>query len=846
MLLDLLKTNILLWHDISLYRYRFLLKILIMFKNHLLTAIRNIQRNKFFSFINFLGLSIGIAAAIIVLTYVFNQKNYDQFHPKKDQVVRLIKETENEVTTVRGLNNSPALAYYGKEHISGIEDYILFKDYDYVNNTLVYMQDNEQVTSFREEKVYFTTGSFFEFFNFKVISGNPAKSFDKPNQMVLTQSIAQKYFQDQNPVGQTMLVKNIQGDFEYHVAGVIEDLPFATHLEANVFLSFPGLHLLVGDVSEKWSWTNVMTYLVLEPNADQDRIAKQLETSFNKNVQSENTYSFSFQPLTDIYLTSNLDGEFKTNSNPLTVQAFTIVAIMLLIIAWVNYINLSSIKAAERYREIGIRKTLGSSRSQIISQFLLETSLFNLLAVILALLLSYSVLPAVSNILSQPINFNIWLQPQLIVAAIAIFAIGTILSGFYAAFIISGYQPIKALGQTIAPSKGSHLRKGLVVFQFMLSIILVSGVLIVYQQVNYMQNKALGINLDDILVINAPPIRFNQESMQKRNTFKNEMLRLSSIEHVSTSSKVPGIPIDWTSSIKPDADAEKNTSVKMIAIDMDYPELYDFRISAGRFYREGDDTFSSGEVLVNQKVLQFLGMENEEEAIGHEFYSTNFGEGPLKIIGVVKDYHHLALKEEITPMLFVYSVWSNYYSVKLNMPATISDEEKGASIKLILNDVKEQYHKVFSEATAFDYFFQDQQFDQQYKSDIQFASMFGMFSSLAIFIALLGLFALSYYYSLRKTKEIGIRKVLGASVAQIVIMLNRVILIPLIFAALLALPLAFLVGKEWLQSYAYRIEVNSLHFIIPIVFVFIISIVVVTLQTLRSATTNPVKALRNE
>jgi len=817
-----------------------------MLKNHLLTAIRNLQRNKFFSLINFTGLSVGIAAAFIVFTYVFNQKNYDQFHSKKDQVFRLVKDKIAETGIEEGLNTSPALAYYGNDHISGIKDYVLFKDYDYVNNNLAYTDGNGQITSFREEKVYFTTGSFFNYFSFEIIAGDPIKSFDQPNQLVLTQSVAKKYFPEEDPIGKTFLLQNIVGDFEYKVVGVIEDLPFDTHLKANVFLSFPGLHTYVGEGSYDMGWTNVMTYFILEPNADRSVISQKLAEAFNDKIESDYEYQFHFQPLTDIFLSSNLDGEFKQNGNPLAIKAFTIVAVMLLLIAWVNYINLSSIKAAERYKEIGIRKTLGSSRGQIMSQFLWETAIFNVIALMVALLLTYLSLPVIVNVLSQPLSLQIWLKPQLIIIAVIVFVAGTLLSGFYAAFIISGYKPIKALYKSLAPARGSLLRKGLVVFQFMLSIVLVSGVLVVYNQVNFMQNKSLGINLHDILVINAPPINFGKESMQKSNAFKNELLQLSSIKHVSTSSKVPGVPIDWTSAIKPDAEAEKNMNVKLIAMDMDYPELYDFSISAGRFYRDGDDTFRSGEVLVNQKVLQFLGIENEEEAIGHEFYCTNFGDGPLSIIGVVKDYHHLALREEITPMLFVYSVWSNYYSVKLNLPATMSDEEKGASIKTAVNDVKEQYHKVFGEATAFDYFFQDQQFDQQYKSDIQFASMFGMFSSLAIIIALLGLFALSYYYSLRKTKEIGIRKVLGASVAQIVVMLNRVILFPLIFAAILAVPMAFLVGKEWLQSYAYRIEINALHFIIPVLLVLIISLIVVSLQTLRSASANPVEALRNE
>ena len=818
-----------------------------MFKNTLLIAIRNLRRNKFFNLINFTGLSIGIAAALIVFTYVINQKNYDQFYPAKDRMMRLVSEKETENDVDKGLNTSPAIAYYGKEYISGIEDYILFNHYDYVNNSLAYTNEEGNVTSFREEKVYFTTSSFFSYFNFEVLSGNPSKSFDHPNQLVLTKSIAKKYFQDQDPVGKTMLLQNIHGDFEYQVAGIIEDLPFNTHLEANVFLSFPGLHQLVGENSYDWSWTTIMTYLVLEHNAKKSLITQQISDEFNQNVASENHYNFSLQPVTEIHLTSNLDGEFKRNGNPLAVKAFTFVGIMLLIIAWVNYINLSSIKAAERFREIGIRKTLGSSRRQIIMQFLLETTVFNLIAAIFALTLTYFLLPAISRVLAEPLSFTVWLQPKMLIIAALVFICGTILSGFYAAFIISGYQPIKALAKTIAPSQGGMVRKSLVVFQFMISIILVSAVLLVYNQVNYMQNKALGINLEDIVVVNAPPINFRDaEDRQKKNSFKQELIQLSSVKHVSTSSKVPGIPINWTSTAKPDAEAQKNIAVKMIAMDRDYTDLYDFSISAGRFYREGDDTFSKGQVLVNQKVLQFLGLENEEEAIGHEFYCSNFGDRTLTIIGIVEDYHHLTLKEEITPMLFVYSYWSNYYSIKLNIPADIDDVAKGKAIKKALGDIQERFEKVFGQITAFDYFFQDQQFNQQYQADIRFASLFGMFSSLAILVAILGLFALSYYYSLRKTREIGIRKVLGASVSQIVFMLNRVILYPILLSAILALPFAYLAGREWLQTYAYRISINPLHLIAPVALVLFISLVVVSLQTLKSAMENPVKALRNE
>ncbi|HEY4194969.1 MAG TPA: ABC transporter permease [Mucilaginibacter sp.] len=825
-----------------------------MIVNYLKIAWRILFRQKVFSLVNILGLAIGMAACLLIVQYISFELSYDNFHKNGDHIYRIKHQNYSQGNLVENLPKTysavgPAL----KAQFPEVQEMTRVSP---IEGLVTTQQPNGALTAFNETHIYMAEASFLRLFSFPMTEGTIA-ALDNPNTVVITEKTAKKYFPNQDAIGKIIrLQEQTSGtDITATVTGVCKDVPANSHLQFDFLVSND---LKAGD----WVYPDSYTYISLSPQTNPKAFEAKLSVFLKGNISQiskNNNYSptqgksnlsnilLTLQPLRDIHLYSNLSQEISTGGNGKMVWYLGLVAVLILVIAYINYVNLSTAKVIERAKEVGIRKVLGSQRLQLIVQFLFESLLLNLISIAIAIFIVLLAMPWFSRLCGVEMSFTLWNSPLFLLGFVVFLLVGILLSALYPALILSNYKPVQILkGKFMNNIQSISLRKALVVFQFAATIAFMTGTLVVYRQVNYMKDANKGMDMKQTLVVVAPQnVRAtdadNQKYILKDSVFQREIMRNPYVQSVTASSSIPGQNIGYIMGYTrrtPD-DGEKHLRLSTLEIGSRYLNQFNIKVVAGRPFAANPWAGKNAPLLLNEAAVISLGFKDPQDAIG-KLVETKNGRGRVfenEVIGVIKNFHQVSLKEGYTPIVFRPSDpnSTSHYELKVNtrnMPQTIAQVEK-------------TFKSVFPNS-AFEYFFLDEFFDQQYKVEQHFGQVFSLFSGFAIFVACLGLFGLTLITITQRIKEIGIRKVLGASVPNILVLLSKDFLKLILIANVIALPLAYWGSHQWLESYTFRISFSVLFFIIPMLMVFLIAIATVSFQAVKAALTNPVKSLRSE
>jgi putative ABC transport system permease protein len=803
-----------------------------MIKNYFKIAIRNITRHKGFSVINIVGLAIGIACSILILVFVSHELSYDKFHTKANRTYRIAVRALIGDTKINQTYSSSETFRRLLEDFPEIEMGVKFLNLGRTPITL-----GEE--TFYESQFFAVDSTFFDVFSIPLIQGDPKKVLTDPNSMVISEDTALKYFGSTDAVGK-ILRANFSygpGNVDFEISGVSENVPSNSHFHYDLLVSSATFPTFINNTG--WSSNNFITYVVLKEGTSQAWFDEKLKEFTRKHMGAErydawvakgNFWEYFLQPITKIHLTSDLNGEFEANGNETYVYIFSAISIIILLIACINFMNLSTAKSSLRAKEVGMRKVVGSGRSRLVFQFLSESVLLSYIALALGIGIFIILLPLYENLIGKQFDIQFFDNLAVIPSILAIGFIVGIVSGSYPAFFLSSFKPIAALKGNKSMNKGgSWLRNVLVIFQFTISIFLIIGTLAVNQQLKFFQNKKLGFDKEQVLVVNNPG-----SLGDNANPFKEELRKYSSIINVAGSNTLPGKSF---SNIGFGAEGvEESFTLNLCVCDYDFLDTLKLGMRQGRFFAKEFSTDSHAAVL-NEKSAELLGWE---DPLGKKINNWSSNRGNFVVIGVIRDYHYESLHQEIRPQaLFLsggyYKNVESYISVRLNT------ENIAGTIKHIESKWNE-----FAPQMPFEYSFLDQDYDNLYMNERQTRKLFSVFSFLAIFIACLGLFGLASFIADQKTKEIGIRKVLGASVARIVKNLNKSFLKWVLIANLIAWPIAWFAMNRWLENFAYRIGLSWRMFVLAAVLAVFIALLTVSFQTVKAALKNPIDSLRYE
>jgi putative ABC transport system permease protein len=808
-----------------------------MIRNYLKIAIRNLRKQRGFTFINIFGLATGLACCLLITLYVVDELSYDRFHQKADRIYRV----------------NSHIKFGGNDmHMAVSPDPIgptLLKDYPQVENFVRLhgrgtwlVKRPDQPSSLRERDVMFADSTLFEVFTFSLVSGNPKQALAEPNTVVISESAAKRHFGRQNPMGQTMVFDNIQ---KYRVTGIMRDIPTNSHFRTDFFVS------MLSDDYEWGNWlgNNHHTYILLKPGVDYQIFSRNFETIVDKYVgpqafqfigatmdqlrKAGNRIDYSLVPLTDIHLRSKQDIELAPNSDIQYVYTFSAVAIFILLIACINFMNLSTARSANRAKEVGVRKVLGSVQQQLIGQFMTESILMAVLSMALALIIVTLTIPLFNDISTKQLTIDKLFIPQFLPVLVALPLVVGLLAGSYPAFFLSSFRPISVLkGRVNLGLKSAGLRSGLVVFQFMMSVILIVGTMVVYRQLNFIQTTKLGFKRDQVLTINEAYALGNQTQ-----AFKDEVLKLPGITTGSVSGYLP-VPSNRSDSpMFPAGQYEQNKAVstQQWRIDYDYIPTMGMELAQGRNFSRAFGSDSTG-IILNETAVKIFGFK---DPIGKRIMRMMDNEGKnfkiYTVIGVVKNFHFESLRHTIGAVAMMMEPNRGAISFRL------SSQDMPAMVKQI-----EAKWKQMAPGMPFTYSFLEDSFDAMYRTEQRVGQIVLTFSVLAILIACLGLFGLAAFMAEQRTKEIGVRKVLGATTASIVGLLSKDFLRLVMIAIVIATPIAWYGMNQWLKDFAYKIDVPWWVFALAGAVAVFIAFVTVSFQSIKAALTNPVKSLRSE
>jgi putative ABC transport system permease protein len=808
-----------------------------VFTNYLKTAFRSLLKNKGFTTLNVLGLTLGVATCLLIVFYVLDELSYDRYNVKGDRIYRinnLVKFGGNE--NVYAASPAPtALAL--KNDFPEIEQVVRFQ-----NAGRIRVKKGSQYI--QEDRGVFTDSSLFTVFTLPMIEGDPVNALRDPHSVVITEQTAKKYFNRTNVVGQVLLIDE---NIAYTITGVIRDLPAQSHFQFDFFLS---VSTLPSSREDAWLTNNFNTYVLLKTGADPARLEAKLpgfirkymgpqlqdvlHVTFDAFEQRGNYYRFSLFPLTRIHLESNSADDLAPNGNIEYVYIFSAIALFILLIACINFMNLSTARSANRAREVGVRKVLGSPRKYLIAQFLTESVMVTMAGAILAVVAAWALLPLFNILSGKELTVSAHLFGRLLPVLLVFALIIGCLAGSYPAFFLSAFQPIDVLkGKLASGFKGGRLRSFLVVFQFAISLFLITSTLVVYQQIKYIQSRDLGYSRDHVLVVH------NTETLgSQASSFKQEIKQLSGVDNATLTSALPTADFGNATSFFEDRALDQKRAVhsQRWSVDEDYLGTLGIKLKSGRNFSRQMPTDSTA-VIINEAAAKLLSYANP---LNQPVYAP--GDNFLKkiityhIIGVIKDFNFRSLRQNTTPLALILDNDRGALSIRLRA---------GANIPALLEQVRDKW-KELSPNQEFAYSFMEEDFDGLYRAEQRMGKIFISFSSLAILIACLGLFGLVAYAAEQRTREIGIRKVLGAGVSSIVRMLSKDFIRLVLLAILIASPLAWLAMHKWLQGFAYRIEISWWVFIVAGVIALLIALLTVCFQTLKAAMANPVNSLKTE
>ncbi|MGH7598880.1 MAG: ABC transporter permease [bacterium] len=813
-----------------------------MLKNYLKITLRNLRKHKVYSFINILGLAIGITCCLLILLYVQDELNYDRFHQRSDRIHRLVisGRARGEARVLSTAQSPSPWAPAFVQDNPGVENYVRFKTP--LSRWLISIPNTEK--RFYEKRFYFADATVFDVFDYELLRGDPREALKRPNAVVLTETAAKKYFGADDPMGKVLTADN---NYEFTVTGVMRDAPQNSHLRFDFLASFATLTVpgnargdfLYGanldDMTIFGLNPQVYTYLLFRPNYTPEQFNQMMPAFLQKYVGS-NLQRLGLelnpilQPLTSIHLHSHLDAEVSPNSDINTVYIFLAVSGFILLIACINFMNLATARSANRAKEVGLRKVVGSDRGALIKQFLGESTFLALIATFIAIAFLQILLPWFNEIASKQLSIH-WGNGVFLATLLAIVLIVGLIAGSYPAFFLSAFQPAVVLkGKLKLGTAGANLRRVLVVAQFAASIIFIIGTVVVYRQLQYVQNQNLGFDKEHVLVIPVvdPPARFQFPS------FQNAIQQNPGILSVSASSSVPGGLIG-VGLLHPEGIPDnENVSMEMMFVDHDFLPALGIAMAAGRNFSRDYSTDSTDAFIINETAAARLGWKND--AVGKVLDFVNQRRG--RVIGVMKDFHMKSLHQKIEPLAIHLAFSMDPY---INFVVRLSPQDIPAKLAF----VEEKWRQVYP-LHPFEYSFLDDDFDHLYRAEQLRGKIFSAFAGLAIFIACLGLFGLAAFSAEQRTKEIGIRKILGAAEGQIVFLLSKEFVLLVLIANLVAWPIAYWTMHNWLQDFAYRTSLQWDIFILGGIAALAISLLTVSFQAIKAALANPVEALRYE
>lgn len=803
---------------------------LIMVKNYLTIALRNLRKRKGYAFINIFGLAVGIAASLLILQYVTHELSYDTFHEDADRIYRVRYDSFRDGERVfKSATSFPKVGPAMQADFPEVEEYVrIFLRY---GGEVVRHED----LSFKEDNLLQVDPTFLTMFDYPLLQGDRETALSEPNTAVIEVNTARKYFGDEDPIGKRIRVRT---DEEYTITGVIES-PENSHLKFTYLLSYSTLVQQWGEgFNNAWGWYDFYNYIRLAPDTDIEALQAKFPdfvVRHSGNEQARERTIFELQALTDIHLYSDLIQEARVNGDGEAVYFLLIIAFFILLIAWVNYVNLSTARAVERAQEIGVRKVMGAEKSQLIRQFILESVWLNVIAAGIAIGLLYASMPLFNQLSGEALSLNLLSDARFWAALIGLFCVGAFLSGLYPAFVLSAYQPVTVLkGKFAQARQGLALRKGLVIGQFVASVGLIAGTMIVYQQLAFMRGQDLGIDIEQTLVVEGPGVITNDSLYSNQfSSFKQQLLQHANVRSVAASTEIPGNLIYWTNGArKLNHNGQQSIIMYKVGIDYDFLDSFGHKLLAGRSYAR-EFTADDASVILNERALEVLDLGAPPDAVGER---VRIGGDTLTVVGVVENFHQEGLQKAYDQIAFILRPNArSYYSVKVNTE----------SVSETLAHISEQYAVFFPE-NPFKFYFMDAFFDRQYRNEQQFGQVFGFFALLAILVACLGLFGLSSFTAAQRTKEIGIRKVLGSTVPNILFLLSRDYLKLVGIASAIAIPIVWWLIEQWLAGFAFRIGITPLPFIIAAVVTLLIALITVSYQTVKAALANPVDALRYE
>jgi len=810
---------------------------LAMFRNYLKISLRNLNKNKVYSFIKIAGVAISIAACFLIIKYVNFELSFDRFHENTDTLYRLTNDRFQDGELIQhGVITYPSLA---KTMSADYPEVVNYSRLDTASRVFLKRDD----IGF-DEALLFADSGFLSMFSFPLLIGEAKTALSEPYSILLSESMAAKYFGDgwqQNHVlGEVLTMDN---SMELSVTGVFHDIPDNTHMEFDFLVSYITLGKAYSpNMEDSWTNSNFWAYLQLAPGTDPKALEKKFidfSENYFKGMQVTGYKEvFYLQPVKDIHLHSDYEYEAWIHGNGTVVTVLMIIAAFILIIAWVNTINLSTARSLDRAKEIGIRKVVGAQKSQIVKQFLFESTLVSAMGLLAAIGIVLFLRPMLSSLLNVQFSAPL-LSSEVGIAFLVLFLTGTILSGLYPAFVTSSFQVITVLRGKISQSgNGRLVRKGLVVFQFALSFALIAGTFAVYSQLDYMLNRDLGMNIDQTMVLNGPRLTsFDSTYFDNIDNFKGELVQYPAISHVTASLRLPGRRTGRIFNVQRlSGDSERRFTTSDIGVDYDYFETFDMKILAGRGFDRSDHNMDFNAIqsaVVNESASKLLGFQQPQDAYQERI---RFWGKDWEIVGVVEDHHQQSLHVPVEPIIFtpLYSS-SNFFFAKVN-PDNLSQT---------ITTVKKKYQEFFP-GNSFNYFFLDEFFNRQYQVDQNFRTAFSLFASLGVLLACLGLFGLSFFTTAQRTKEIGIRKVVGATTPNILVLLIKDFSKIILFAAFLSSPLTYYAITRWLAGYAYHIKFSWTLLVIPGLLTLFVALLTVSYQTIKAALINPVDPLKCE
>ncbi len=804
----------------------------IMFKTFFKITYRNFVRQKLYSLLNVSGLAIGLTCFMLIFLYIQDELSFDKMHGNSDRIYRVLEHFESEGVGEHSASQPfPVGPTLKNDFPRQVEEVVRL--FNFQSPTLA-MANREADKAFNESKVFFADSSFLKVFDFELLEGDKATALDEPNSVLITPTMARKYFGNADPIGKLL---EFQGRQNLQVKGILEDAPLNAHFQYDFIVSFSSLRFWYGGrYPPNWYWNPCWTYILLEENTTSDQLIGQfpdfVEKYFPDFIKEDVT--LELQPLENIHLYSRLDYEIQANSDAKNIYIFGAIAIFVLIIAGINFINLSTARATKRAKEVGVRKSLGSEKSQLITQFIFESVVMTFLAVFISIGVVVLLLPVFNVLVEKAIALEALLQARFVIGAIALALTVGLLSGFYPAFVLSSFRPVAVLKGGLASTQGMGFRKVLVTSQFAISIFLIAGTLIGIQQFNLLQDQKTGFNQEHVIMV--PVIR--SPMGQHYETFRNHALQSPNISSMTGVEEIIGAK-HQVGNYRFEG-MERSKPFPRFFVLPDYTETMDIELVAGRDYSREYVTDDSLGLVVNESMVKAMGWGSAEEALNKRYYYRNELRG--KVIGVVKDYNFVSKHHPIAPLVLdlnrrpgAFNLFIKYLAVKVD----------GRNLQAALGDLESSWRASLPNR-PFDFFFLEDRLNDSYKAEQKLSKITIIFSVLAILVACLGLFGLATFSIERRTKEIGLRKVLGIKTGQIMVLLSREFVLLILIAFVISIPSSIYLLERWLEGFAYRISIQAWPFLAAGALTFFVAMVTILYHAMKASLINPVESLRYE